>query len=66
MSIHVALALVIVLLSETLGLWFLNTHMTIPENRLYAANWVFQASVLTFVINLLSVPLVRLLSRMNG
>ena len=30
--------------------------MTIPENRLYAANWVFQASVLTFVINLLSVP----------
>lgn len=56
MSIHVALALVIVLLSETLGLWFLNTHMTIPENRLYAANWVFQASVLTFVINLLSVP----------
>jgi len=56
LSIHVALALVIVLLSETLGLWFLNTHMTIPENRLYAANWVFQASVLTFVINLLSVP----------
>lgn len=56
LSIHVALVLVIVLLSETLGLWFLNTHMTIPENRLYAANWVFQASVLTFVINLLSVP----------
>lgn len=56
LSIHVALVLVIVLLSETLGLWFLNTHMTIPENRLYAANWVFQASVFTFVINLLSVP----------
>lgn len=30
--------------------------MTIPDNRLYAANWVFHASVLTFVINLLSVP----------
>lgn len=56
LSIHMALALVIVVFAETLGLWFLNTHMTIPENRLYAANWVFQASVLTFVINLLSVP----------
>lgn len=56
LSIQVALALIIVLLSETVGLWFLNTHMTIPTNRLYAANWVFHASVFTFVINLLSVP----------
>lgn len=57
LSIHMALALVIVVFAETLGLWFLNTHMTIPVNRLYAANWVFQASVFTFVINLLGVPL---------
>lgn len=56
LSIQAALALIIVLLSETVGLWFLNTHMTIPTNRLYAANWVFHASVFTFVINLLSVP----------
>lgn len=56
LSIQAALALIIVLLSETVGLWFLNTHMTIPANRLYAANWVFHASVFTFVINLLSVP----------
>lgn len=56
LSIHVALAIIIVLLGETIGLWFLNTHMTIPETRLYAANWVFHASVLTFVVNLLSVP----------
>lgn len=56
LSIHVVLALIIVLLSETLGLWFLNTHMTIPEHRLYAANWVFHASAFSFVIGLLSVP----------
>lgn len=56
LSIQAALALIIVLLSGTVGLWFLNTHMTIPTNRLYAANWVFHASVFTFVINLLSVP----------
>lgn len=52
LSIQVALTLIIVLLSETVGLWFLNTHMTIPANRLYAANWVFHASVFTFVVNL--------------
>lgn len=56
LAIQVVLAVIIVLLSETIGLWFLNTHMTIPANRLYAANWVFHASVFTFVISLLSVP----------
>lgn len=56
LSIQLVLAGIIVVLAETIGLWFLNTHMTIPANRLYAANWVFHASVLTFVINLLSVP----------
>lgn len=56
LTIQVVLAVIIVLLSETIGLWFLNTHMTIPANRLYAANWVFHASVFTFVISLLSVP----------
>ena len=56
LSIHVVLSVIIVLLAETIGIWFLNTHMTIPEARLYAANWVFQASVFTFVINLWSVP----------
>lgn len=56
LSIQLVLAGIIVVLAETIGLWFLNIHMTIPANRLYAANWVFHASVLTFVINLLSVP----------
>lgn len=56
LSIHVVLSVIIVLFAETVGVWFLNTHMTIPETRLYAANWVFQASIFSFVINLWSVP----------
>ena len=56
LSIHVVLSVIIVLLAETVGVWFLNTHIIIPETRLYAANWVFKASVFTFVINLWSVP----------
>lgn len=47
---------IIVLFSETLGLWFLNMRMNIPIDRLSAANWVYQFSIFTFVINLISIP----------
>lgn len=56
LSIHVLLALVILILAETIGLWFLNTQMTIPDTRIYAANWVFQASLVSFILGLYSVP----------
>lgn len=45
-----------ILLAETGGLWFLETQMTIPDGRETAAFWVFQFSVITFVLKLLSVP----------
>lgn len=54
--IHVALAVVVLALMEWVGLWFLNSRMTIPDARMEAANWVFQASVFSFAINLTSVP----------
>lgn len=54
--IHLVLAIVLLLLLESIGLWFLNSQMKISPNRLFAANWVFQCSVLTFCINLISIP----------
>lgn len=54
--IHAILAVVIVILAETLGIWFLNTHMTIPPERLNAARWVLHASTAGFALSLLSVP----------
>lgn len=54
--IHIGLVIIVFVLSETVGVWFVNNKMVIPENRLYAANWVFQASILSFVFGLLSVP----------
>lgn len=54
--IQSGLALVIVVLLETVGIWFLNDHMTIPSDRLIAANYVMQFSILTFVVQLISVP----------
>ena len=47
MFIHGVLAVTVLFLSETAGLWFLNTCMVIPTGRLEAANWVFQASVIS-------------------
>lgn len=55
-SCQLYLALIIIFLAEIVGVWFLNTKMNIPAERITAANWVLQLSVLTFVINLISVP----------
>lgn len=55
-NIQIYLSLVIIVVAESLGLWFLNSKLNIPENRMYAANWVYQFSVLTFVARLLTVP----------
>lgn len=55
-TIQIGLALLIILLAEAVGVWFLNVKMNIPGTRMVAANWVFQFSILTFAINLISVP----------
>ncbi len=54
--IHVVLAFIIFLFAETIGVWFLNTKMVFPEGRIVAANWVFQFSLIAFMINVISVP----------
>ena len=55
-NIQLGMSLIILLVSEAAGVWFLNYKMNIPEERMYAANWVFQCSILTFILGLLSVP----------
>lgn len=55
-KVHTILAVIIVILAETIGLWFLNYKMQIPTGRLIAANWVYQCSIFAFVLNVLSVP----------
>lgn len=55
-TIQILLALIIVFLAETIGLWFLNTKLVIPDNRLSAANWCFQFSIVTFCSSLITIP----------
>ena len=55
-TIQAGLAVLFILIAEAAGVWFLNVKMNIPDARMAAANWVFQLSVLTFAVNLISVP----------
>ena len=54
--IQIIICVFIVVFGETIAMWFLNYHMVIPKERIVATNWVFQLSIITFIINVLSTP----------
>ena len=54
--VQVVMALLVLLVAEGVGIWFLNAKMVIPDGRMEAANWVLQCSILMFVVNMLAVP----------
>ncbi len=56
LNVMFALSAVVVVVGETVGLWFLNSEMNIPADRMGAANFVYQLSILTFILGLISVP----------
>ena len=55
-SLHIVLGLIVVVLLEVLGIWFLNNKLNIPVDRLAVAGWVMQFSIATFFVNIVSVP----------
>lgn len=55
-NILVIFSLLILILGETLGLWFVYNHLNIPSNRFEAAIWVYHISLLTFIANTLRTP----------
>lgn len=54
--IYAGIALLFLILSETFGLWFLQNQIIIPTDRINAAFWVFQFSVLSFIASIFTVP----------
>ena len=56
LSIHIALALIIAVVAEIGGLWFLHNKMVIPAERIEAAYFVFQMSILTALCSIIIVP----------
>ena len=55
-TFYALIAIIILLLAETIGLWFLNTQMDIPFARIIAANWVYQFSILSFIVQIMTIP----------
>ena len=55
-QIHALIALAIIVLSETVGLWFLIEKLVIPEARMTAAMWVYQCSILSCAVSIMSTP----------
>ena len=55
-AMHAAMALILFVLLESVGLWFVNYKMQIPEGREFAANVIFQLSILSCMFSLTQVP----------
>ena len=55
-TIYLLFALLFFILAETIGVWFLNAKLVIPSDRIIAANWVYQFSVIIAISSLLYVP----------
>lgn len=54
--VNILLAVIILVLSETIGLWFVYNKLQIPQDRFNAALWVYQMSIITVMVNVVSVP----------
>ncbi len=54
-------AIVAIAILEIFGLWFLNSKVNIPEERMIAAHWVFQCSLITLAVSLISSPYTALI-----
>lgn len=54
--IHIGIALIVFVLAETIGLWFLNNKLDIPEERMHAAHWVYQMSILSTMLGITQAP----------
>lgn len=56
MLIHLGISLSVLLIAETVGLWFLETKLVIPEGRMVAARWVYQFSVISAMVGITQTP----------
>lgn len=55
-NVQVLIAIAIIVLAETVGLWFINTQLNFSGEQMSAVNWVYQFTILTFVIQILQIP----------
>lgn len=54
--IHIIIGLFVLIAGEAFGIWFVNNCLDIPDNRMFAANIVFQFALLSSVVSIIQVP----------
>ncbi len=54
--VHIGIALIVLIVAETVGLWFLCNKLVIPEGRMEAAHWVYQLSIACAIIGIIQAP----------
>lgn len=55
-TMHIIVAVITLILGETVGLWFVNNELNIDSSRIYAANWVYQLSLTSCILSIMQVP----------
>lgn len=61
LAIHMAIAAMALTLAETLGLWFVNTHLDIPPQRMDAANIVYQLTTISLCVTVIQTPYIAVI-----
>lgn len=61
LAVQLLFSIIVITVLETIGLWFLYNEMIIPDNRIFAANVVYQASMIIYLINMFKSPLIAVL-----
>lgn len=56
LNIHILVALILFILAETVGLWFMEYKLVIPEERMHVARIVYQLSILSCMFSITQVP----------
>ncbi len=56
LTIHIGLAIIIFIIAETFGIWFVNVKLNINPERMIAANWVYQCSIITLLVTIINIP----------
>lgn len=53
---HIGISLIVFVIAETIGLWFVNTHLVFPEDRMIAVNVIYQLSIVTTMLQFTQIP----------
>lgn len=54
--VHLVLSVFVVIIAETIGLYFVNHKLNLPESEFYAIQWVYQCSIISFILSLINIP----------